>query len=184
MYKLKAVTDKKDIPAKLRGTPIGRLLEYHNLARPFEIYSKAELLIGMCVDNRKHMHIPDNFSFIIRAGGANPRNSEFKVSFAVAIGGVRHLALIGHTHCGMVDLASRKKPFVDGLVANGGWSRKRAEVYFKRYAPLYEIHNEMSFTWQEARRISGEYPHLTVVPMIYRVEDNRLYLLTKAPRAK
>ena len=36
-----------------------------NLNRTFENYSQAKLLIGMCMDNRKHLHMPDNFSFII-----------------------------------------------------------------------------------------------------------------------
>ena len=40
----------------------------------------------MCMDNRKHLHIPDNFAFIIRSGGANLRYSEFKVSYAIAVG--------------------------------------------------------------------------------------------------
>ena len=60
---------------------------------------------------------PDNFAFILRVGG---------VSF---------IALIGHSHCRMVNLASRKGLFIQGLM-------KRA-----------------------------------VAPMLYRMEDNRLYLL-------
>ena len=89
---------------RYRGTPIERLLEYHNLQRPYDTYTQAELLIGMCMDNRKHLSIPDNFAFILRAGGANMRPSEFKVSYAIAVGGVTCIALIGHTQCGMVNL--------------------------------------------------------------------------------
>jgi carbonic anhydrase len=44
------------------------LLEYHNLGRALDVCTKAQLLIGMCMDNRKHLRIPDNFAFIIRAG--------------------------------------------------------------------------------------------------------------------
>src|SRR5581483_4512652 len=116
MNRLIPINSKNDIPNEYRDNPIGRLLEYHNLERPFETYASAELLIGMCMDNRKHMHIPDNFSFIIRTGGANMRYSEFKISFAIGVGGVKHFALIGHNHCGMVNLVSRKNQFVEGLV--------------------------------------------------------------------
>lgn len=180
MLKLKPVKKYEDIPTKLRGTPIGSLLEYHNLSRPFKSYDKAQMMVCMCMDNRKHLHMPDNFSFIIRTGGANLRNKEFKVSFAVAIGGVRHIALIGHTHCGMVHLAAKKKAFIEGLHKNAGWPKKSAEEHFEHYSPQFEIHNEMDFIWSEAKRIAVHYPKVTVVPMIYRVEDNRLYLLQKS----
>ena len=75
---------KKDILPDYQQTPIGLLLEYHNLSRPFEVCDSASLLVGMCMDNRKHLRIPDNFSFIIRSGGANLRYSEFKVSYAAS----------------------------------------------------------------------------------------------------
>jgi len=95
MNRLLAINSVDDIPAPYRGTPIGLLLEYNNLDRPFEEYTNAQLLVGMCMDNRKHLHMPDNFSYIIRTGGANLRYSEFKVSYAISVGGVRHIALIG-----------------------------------------------------------------------------------------
>jgi len=102
-----------DIPREYLNTPIGLLLEYHNLNREFENYSEAQLLIGMCMDNRKHLHMPDNFAFIIRSGGANLRYSEFKVSFAISVGEVKHIALIAHSNCGMVNLASKKNIFIE-----------------------------------------------------------------------
>ena len=67
MNRLLAITSRDDIPAQYRDTPIGLLLEFHNLGRSHESYSNAQLLIGMCMDNRKHLHIPDNFAFIIRS---------------------------------------------------------------------------------------------------------------------
>jgi carbonic anhydrase len=36
-----------DIPAKHSATPIGRLLDYQNLGRPFKSYFQAQLLKGM-----------------------------------------------------------------------------------------------------------------------------------------
>ena len=92
-----AVTGSADIFPEYRNTPVGLLLEYHNLNRPPNTYSKAQLLVGMCMDNRKHLRIPDNFAYIIRSGGANLRYSEFKVSYTIAVGGVKSIALIGHT---------------------------------------------------------------------------------------
>lgn len=175
--RLLPVQSKEDIPARYQDTPIGFLLEYHNLDRPFEDYQNAHLLVGMCMDNRKHLHMPDNFSFIIRTGGANLRYSEFKVSFAISIGGVRHIALIGHTHCGMVNLISRKEQFINGLVEATGWDRTQAEDHFLHFAPMFEIGNETDFILSETKRLRLRYPKIMIAPMLYRVEDNRLYLI-------
>ena len=177
MDPLISINTKNDIPAVYRDTPIGLFLEYHNLNRPFESYSQAQILIGMCMDNRKHMHIPDNFAFIIRTGGANLRYSEFKVSFAIAIGGVSHVALIGHTQCGMVNLAPRKEAFIRGLVERAGWTPQQAEEHFNTFMPMHEIVNPVDFILAEASRLRAKYPKITVAPMLYKVEDNRLYLL-------
>jgi len=108
MNRLIPITNIKDIPIDYQNTPIGLLLEYYNLNREFENYSNAQLLVGMCMDNRKHLHMPDNFAYIIRSGGANLSYSEFKVSFAISVGGVRHIVLIAHSNCGMVNLISKK----------------------------------------------------------------------------
>ena len=177
MQRLRTIDSASDIPSRFRGTPIGLLLEYHNLGRPFEDYSSARLLIGMCMDNRKHLHIPDNFAYIIRAGGANLRYSEFKVSYAIGVGGVGCLALIGHNQCGMVNLAARKDLFVQGLVDMSGWSRQSAEEHFLQSAPLFEIGNEVDFTLSEVQRLRLRYPKILAAPMLYKVEDNRLYLI-------
>jgi carbonic anhydrase len=177
MHRLIPIQSKEDILPEYRDTPIGLLLEYHNLDRPFEEYQTAKLLIGMCMDNRKHLHMPDNFSFIIRTGGANLRYSEFKVSFAISIGGVRHIALIGHTNCGMVNLISRKAEFIKGLVEISGWDKDAAEDHFLHFAPMYEIRNETDFIRSEAKRLRLRYPKIKIAPMLYKVEDNKLYLI-------
>lgn len=177
MNRLLPVQSVEDIPAQYRDTPIGLLTEYHNLDRPFENYSSARLLIGMCMDNRKHLHIPDNFAFIIRSGGANLRYSEFKVSFAIAVGGVEHIALIGHNHCGMVNLISRKKEFIEGLVEKAGWEADRAEDHFLHFAPMFEIGSETDFILSETKRLRFRYPKIQIAPMLYLVEDNRLYFI-------
>jgi carbonic anhydrase len=124
MNHLIPVSTVEDIFPEYRNTPVGFLLEYHNLNRPLDAYTKAQLLIGMCMDNRKYLRIPENFAYIIRSGGANLRYSEFKVSYAIAVGGVKAIVLIGHTQCGMVNLIARRNLFIQGLVDNAGWSRE------------------------------------------------------------
>ena len=177
MNRLITVASKEDILPQYRQTPIGLLLEYHNLGRKPDLYTNADLLIGMCMDNRKHLHIPDNFAFIIRTGGANLRYSEFKVSYAIAVGGVRCIALIGHTQCGMVNLIARKEQFVKGLVKAAGWQEQSAEEHFFHFAPMFEIGNEVDFILSEVKRLRLRYPKIVIAPLLYRVEDNQLYLI-------
>lgn len=174
---IRPVEKANDIPAKFRGTPIADLLEYHNLERELIPVDAPRLLIGMCMDNRKHLRIPDNFAFILRAGGANLRPSEFKVSYAIAVGGVKSIAIIGHTNCGMVNLMSRSTQFIEGLQKNAGWDKQQAEDHFFHFAPLFEIGSAVDFTLSETKRLRLRYPAVQVAPMIYKVEDNRLYLL-------
>ncbi len=111
MERLIAVMTESDILPLHRKTPIETLLAYQNLNRPHGVHDKAELLIGMCMDNRKHLRIPENFAYIIRAGGGNLRYSEFKVSYAIAIGGISTIALLAHTNCTERDgIGSGRKP--------------------------------------------------------------------------
>jgi carbonic anhydrase len=169
------VNRKEDIYREYRGRPIGLLLEYHNLARPYDEYEKAQLLVSMCMDNRKQLKIPNNFAYIIRSGGGNLKFSEFKVSFAIAIGGVRSIALLAHTQCGMVGLRKRKSTFIEGLVENAGWTREMAAAHFEQNASIFEIDDEIEFVFQEAKRLGQRYPKVQIAPLLYRIEDNRLY---------
>jgi carbonic anhydrase len=177
MNRLIAVQKSEDILESYQDTPIGSLIEYHNLDRAFETYQSAQLLVGMCMDHRKHLHIPDNFSYIIRTGGANLRYSEFKVSYAISVGGIQHIALIGHNNCGMVNLHSKREQFIEGMIKNAGWDAQKAEEHFMTYAPLFEIENETDFVVNEARRLREKYPEITIAPMFYDVNDNQLYFV-------
>lgn len=179
MNRLIPIVVQQNIPAEYQNTPIGLLLEYHNLNRKFENYSNAQLLIGMCMDNRKHLHIPDNFAFIIRTGGANLRYSEFKVSFAISVGEVKHIALIAHSNCGMVNLMSKKKQFIEKLSENGGWTLEQAEEHFNNYAPMFEINDEIDFILSETLRLRQRYSKVQIAPMYYRVENNLLYFINE-----
>lgn len=177
MQRVVPVEKKEDIYPQYQDTPIGRLLEYHNLGRSFDAYQSAELFIGMCMDNRKSLRIPDNFSFIMRTGGANLRYSDFQVSFAISIGGIKSIALIGHTQCGMAGLNAKKEDFIAGMMRNAGWKREVAEEHFLTYSSFFEIVSPVDFTLNEAYRLRHRYPNILVAPLIYKVEDNRLYLL-------
>lgn len=180
MNRLIKVLDKKDILPEYINTPIEKLLQYHNLGYDFEKYAKAELLVGMCMDNRKQLRIPNNFAYILRTGGGNLRYSEFKVSYAVAIGGIKTIALIGHNNCGMVNLISKKDNFIKGLIENAGWDEKHAEEHFTSFAPMFEIENEIDFLLSETKRLNEKYPKISVVPLFYNVDDNLLYLIEES----
>jgi carbonic anhydrase len=177
MTRLIAVNSIDDIPSMYRGTPVETLFEYHNLKKPFDNYTDSKMLIGMCMDKRKHLHMPDNFAFIIRTGGANLRYSEFKVSYAIAVGGVRCISLIGHNNCGMVNLMSRKKQFVNGLIEATGWDTDQAEDHFRHFAPMFEIGSEKDFILSEVKRLRLRYPKILIAPLFYILEDNMLYFI-------
>ncbi|HKK81336.1 MAG TPA: carbonic anhydrase [Prolixibacteraceae bacterium] len=177
MDKLIPIECKENIPHAYRDTPIGQLLEYHNLGRPFDTFMNAKLLVGMCMDNRKHLIMPDNFAFVIRSGGANLQYSEFKVSYAIAVGKVEYIALIGHNNCGMVNINARKKEFVDGLINIAGWTKDSAENHFKHFTPMFEIGNEIDFILSETKRLRLRYPGIKIAPMFYLVENNKLYFI-------
>ncbi len=163
-----------DILLPYRGTPIGLLLEYHNLARPLDVHGEAKLLVGMCMDNRTSLRVPDNFAYILRSGGANLQRLEFKVSFAIAVGGVRALALIGHDDCRMVGLARRRDTFIRGLVENAGWTAEEAAAHFDGHAGAFEIGDAAGFVLEQARTLRRRYPKVLVAPLYYLVGDGRL----------
>ncbi len=177
--KLKKIIELKDIPEEFIGTPIERIIKYQNFSMPFKEYSAAQLLIAMCMDNRKQLKIPENFAFIIRTGGANLRYSEFKVSYAIAIGKVNYIVLIAHNQCGMVNLASKMSLFINGLSRLENWDEDKAKEHFFNYAPIYEIENEIEFVVNESRRLSEKYKGVMVVPLYYTLEDNRLNLIVE-----
>jgi carbonic anhydrase len=171
------IMSESDIPDEFKETPIGDLLRYNNLGQEFKQYDNAQILLGMCMDNRKQLRIPENFAYILRTGGGNLRTSEFKISYAIGVGRVRYIALIGHNHCGMVNLVSKRDEFVAGLCEVANWTKERALQHFMNYAPFFEIENEIEFAVNESRRLGARYPGVHVVPLFYDVDDNRLYII-------
>ena len=158
------VAQPGDVLQAYRGMPVGELLAYQNLQAAHRRYNRAELLIGMCMDHRKRLRIPPNFAYVLRTGGADLRPLEFQVSFAIAVGGVRALCLIGHNDCGMVGLASKREEFVRGLIENGGWEPRQAPVHFDEHASRFEA-------WGLRKR----YPGIMVAPLFFAIGDENLY---------
>jgi carbonic anhydrase len=167
------------VPPEYFGTAVEMLVSYHNFGSPYKVYDKAEILVGMCMDNRKMLHLPENFAFIVRTAGANLRYSDFKVAFAVGVGGVKAVAIIGHNDCGMANLMQKKDLFIKGITERAGWDKNRAEEHFMSFAPFFEIENEEEFILSETRRLREKFPKITVAPMIYRLEDNLLYFISE-----
>jgi len=183
MAEITGVREPDDILPLYRNSPVGRLLEYHNLGRGPAAVSRPELLIGMCMDSRKHLRIPHDFAFVLRTAGANMRDNEFRISYAIAVGGVHTIVLIAHTDCGMAQLDRRREQFIEGMVANAGWDRARAERHFADSAPKFGIRNEVDFVLQEAARLRGIYPRIQVAPLLYKVDDDLLYQITAGEQA-
>ena len=171
------VTKPEDILPEYRGTPVGLLLEYHNLGRAMPGTATPQLLIGMCMDSRKALRIPPDFAFVLRTAGANMRDNEFRISYAIAVGGVRTIVLIAHTDCGMARLAERREQFIRGLVDAAGWDEARAVQHFEVSAPKFGFRDEVDFVLREADRLCAIYPRIKIVPLLYRVEDDLLYQL-------
>jgi carbonic anhydrase len=175
MKSLVDVKTPEDIFDKYRDTPISRLFEYHNLGKPAEICSKAQMLIITCMDYRIRFRIPDRFAYVLRTGGGNSQPNEFHISYAVAVGGIEYIALIGHNHCGMVNLAARQELFIHGLTKKAGWSHSAAAELFERDAPRCEIEDEIKYLFNDLSRLRAKFPKITIEPLMYLVEDNQLY---------
>lgn len=177
MPKIIPVNYVDDILPEYRGTPVGLLLEYHNLGRAAGAAAAPQLLIGMCMDSRKSLRIPGDFAFVLRTAGANMRDNEFRISYAIAVGGVRTIVLIAHTDCGMARLGERREQFIRGLMDAAGWDEAHAVRHFEDCAPKFGMRDEVEFVVREAERLRGIYPRIDIVPLLYRVEDDLLYQL-------
>ncbi len=172
---LRQVTRIGDILPQYRGTPLEMMLRYHNLgeSRP-PSGGTPVMLVSMCMDHRKELHVPNEFAYILRSAGGNLRDSEFEVSYAVAVGCVSTIALLAHTDCGMVHVSAKGKRFVDGLVNRAGWDQAEAERHFAEAASRYEIDDATTFVVAETRRLRARYPKLLFAPFLYNVDDDKL----------
>lgn len=172
-----AIDSYDDIPSRYKNTPIADLLCYQNLGKDFQVHQKPELITVICIDNRTYLNIPNKFSFILRTPGARIIGFEFALSFPIAMANINQVALIAHTSCGMVNIASQKETFIQGIVNNAGWDKKRALINFNSFAPLYEVEDEVMFVSEEVVWLEKKYPKITFVPMLFDVENQKLSLI-------
>ncbi|MFY9173892.1 MAG: carbonic anhydrase [Peptococcia bacterium] len=179
MGRLIKVETENDIFPHYQDTPVALLFKYHNMNRDKDKYTQAQLLIGMCMDHRKSLRIPNNFAYILRSAGANFRHKEFMVSYAIGVGKIKHIAIIGHNNCGMTNLISKKDEYVKGLVEIAGWQENNAEEYFLNNEPLFRVSDEMDFVLSEANRLRSHYPKIQVAPLFYKLDDNMLYQIAE-----
>lgn len=179
MARLIEVNAVHDILPEYRNTAISLLLEYHNLNKTFCNYKQAQLLIGMCIDNRKSLWIPENFAYVIRSGGANLFFHEFQVSYSIGVGGVKAIALMGHNHCGMAKLEEKKEQFISGMVANAGWKAENAKSHFENLSPFFEIGDTIGFLQCEVERLRKRYPKVLVAPLYFDMDDGKIYQIVE-----
>ncbi len=175
--RLRGVEAPGDVPDRYRGTPVGRLLACHNLGEEPTPADRPRLLAVTCMDHRVDLRTPRDFAYVIRTGGASLRGRDFEVSFAVAVGGVDAVAVIGHSDCGMDGVTGREDAFVEGLVERVGWDAEAAVEHFEAAAGRHEVDDPIDFTLAQVERLRRRYPGLPAAPLHYRVEDRRLYLI-------
>ena len=184
MWKTVDVDVLDDILPEYRGTPIELLFRYHNLKEPQPVSTGAPMLfVAMCMDNRKTLNVPREFAYVLRTAGARLRGNEFELTFAIAIGGVSTVALIGHTDCGMSTVLEKRAAFVDGLVERAQIHPGRAERHFDSLAGAYAIASPIESTMRQAAAVHRHLPGVLVAPLLYRVEDDRLTQIVEATGA-
>jgi carbonic anhydrase len=179
MNHLLPVTKPEDILPDYRKNPIGDLIEFHNLDRTSGVYKNPQILLATCMDNRIRLRVPDCFAFIIRTGGINLKYSNFHISYAIAMGHIKHVAVIGHNDCGMLDLHHRKREFIEGMSANAGWIKEKAVKHFDELAMDSEIHNECENILQQTKQLRALYPIVQIAPLMYLMEDQKLYFINE-----
>jgi len=177
MDRLVAITKESEIPDAFKNTPIEVLLKSNNLGKIDIAPSETpELLIGMCIDYRKSLYLPRDWAYVIRREGANMLGAEFALALGTSMG-IKYMALIGHDRCAMSRPQNNRDNFIRCLTEEHGWNSDLATRFFEDHIRSHEIGNEISFMIEESNRLQRTFKGLTIVPMLYRLDDNKLYLL-------
>lgn len=175
--RLLPVREESDIPESLRNTPVAALLKCQNFGQvDSEISDTPDMIIGMCIDYRKSLSLPQNCAYVIRREGANMAGSEFSLALALSAG-IEYMALITHNHCVMSNPHDKREAFVTGLADKHGWAQSQAQEFFDQHAASREISDAIDFSLKEARRLERLFRGLKIVPMMFMLEDNMLYLV-------
>jgi len=177
LSRLQKVTSESDLPAYLKDTPIASLIKSQNMGQIDNALPDApQMVIGMCIDYRKSLHLPQNCAYVIRRTGANMAGSEFSVALALSTG-IEYMALIAHNHCVMSNPRERRDAFVNMLRDRHGWTHEQALSFFDQHAASREIDDAIDFSIKESRRLGALFRGLKVVPLLFMLEDNCLYLV-------
>lgn len=167
-----------DLLPEYRGTPIEQVLRYQNPQEPMPAtVEHPELLVVTCMDFRIRLRVPDHYAYMLRTAGASLRSHEFDVAFAIAVGGVSAIAIVGHTDCGMSRVTQVRDTFVNNLVRHGGWSQHDAVHYYHQHAGAHYIGDPAQSAWRDAARLRQRFPSMIIAPLLYRVEDHTLVQL-------
>lgn len=171
---LRPVEREPDVLDEHRGTPIGDLLAAHNLGRSLPFTPTADLLIVTCMDHRVTLDIPDCFAYQVRTAGATPEPVLSNVAFAIAVAGVRAIAVITHTDCAMCRAADSAASMTGHLVEREGWCGDAAREQERQLRHVHRIADPISSAWAHARRLARRFPSCVVAPLLYRVDDGAL----------
>ncbi len=172
------VNKSEDILSALRETPIAELLLSHNLGVQVRKYDRPKILICTCMDYRVKLKIPEKYAFIIRTPGANLVDSHFGLATAVAMRSIRAVAIMAHTDCAMTHIADKSEIFIEGLT-QAGWGQEEAKTYFERQAPEHSIGDAIQIVIDQCQRLRKHYPNILFAPLLYKVEDGKLYQVTE-----
>jgi carbonic anhydrase len=171
---LKPVRTQADILPVWRDTPVAELLALHNLGAAARQYAHPQILVATCLEQQSVLRLPAGFALSVHGAAANLKRDPFKVSWAIGIGQVSAIAIIGHSGCAMVGLHERREEFVTQMVAAAGWSRPAAEQHFDHWGDLCAIEDPAVFAAREAARLRIRYPNMPVAALLHDTADQML----------
>ncbi|MBM4221398.1 MAG: carbonic anhydrase [Gammaproteobacteria bacterium] len=171
---LKAVRAEADILPVWRDTPVAELLALHNLGAGARQYAHPRILVATCTEQPVALRIPAGFALGLHSAAANLKRDPFNVSWAIGIGQVSAIAIVGHTGCGMVRLRGQREEFVARMVAAAGWARPAAEQHFDHWGDLFAVDDPAAFAALEAARLRRRYPKIPVAALLYDDADQML----------
>lgn len=171
---LKPVHTEADILPAWRDTPVAELLALHNLGVAARQYAHPQILIATCAEQQAPLRLPAGFAIGLHTAAGNLKRDPFKVSWAIGIGQVSAIAIIGHTGCGMVRLRDQREEFVARMGSAAGWARPAAEQHFDHWSDLFAIEDPVVFAAAEAARLRIRYPHIPVAALLYDTTDKML----------
>lgn len=165
------------IPVIIRGTPVEELIKCQNFYEAStENPKQVDLIVGTCTEYRRQLHLPKNCAFVIQNAGASMYEMEFSIAMALSTG-IRHMALIVHSNCIVSSPYLKKEHFVQTLTNTHKWTSDSAETFFDANAGFFEIEEPVDFALEQTERLSELFGGLVIVPLVYNVENSRLYLI-------